>query len=236
MRTDTITTSASSAVAPGPVAAGGRATRRTTRGWVWAGLGAGLAGIGSVVGSSLSGAVYEDAIAGDATAIAARMAEQVPQILMFHTSTMLAVVLLVVFAAGLHRMLGEALPAGSLLPAIASSGLLLVAVAGLMGSALTTEFVFAAGQPDLMVVETFAVFGHWIGTVPWLWGTAGFAAVALAVAALRHDAAPRWLGYVSMALGGLALLLAVSPLQYMAGMVGPLWLTIASLGLLRIRR
>lgn len=235
MRTDTITAPAHGATTARDHSESRRA-RRTSRAWIWAGLGAGLAGIGSIVGSSLSGAVYEDAIAGDAAAIAARMAEQTPQIMLFHTSTMVAVVLLVVFAAGLRRMLAEALPAQSLLPSIASTGLLLVAVAGLMGSALTTEFVFAASQPDLMVVETFAVFGHWIGTVPWLWGTSGFAAVALAVAALRHDAAPRWVGYASVVLGGLALLLAMSPLQYMAGMVGPLWLTIASIGLLRDRQ
>jgi MFS family permease len=236
MRTDHSTLTAR---VPGDFAAAPRSTappRRTHRGWAWAGIGAGLAGIGSIVGSSLSGAVYEDAIAGDAAAIADRLAEQTPQIMLFHTATMTAVVLLVVFAAGLRRMLTDALPEGSLLPSVASSGLLLVAVAGLMGSALTTEFVFAAKEPDLMVVQTFAVFGHWIGTVPWLWGTAGFAAVAVAVAALRHGAAPRWLGYVSVVLGGLALLLAVSPLQYMAGMVGPLWLTLASVGLLRSRQ
>jgi len=33
-------------------------------------------------------------------------------------------------------------------------------------------------------------------------------------------------------LGGLAALFFVSPLQYMAGMVGPLWLTIFSVALL----
>ena len=37
-------------------------------------------------------------------------------------------------------------------------------------------------------------------------------------------------------LGGLTALFLVSPLQYMAGMTGPLWLVVASLGLLRTAR
>ena len=39
-----------------------------------------------------------------------------------------------------------------------------------------------------------AIVGHWIGTIPWLWLGAGVTGVAVAVAALRHGAAPRWLG------------------------------------------
>ena len=34
-------------------------------------------------------------------------------------------------------------------------------------------------------------------------------------------------------LGGLTALFMVSPLQYMAGMTGPVWLIVVSLGLLR---
>lgn len=52
----------------------------------------------------------------------------------------------------------------------------------------------------------------------------------MAVASLRHGAAPRWIGVVSLLLGGLTLLVGISPLQYMAGFVGPLWLTVAALG------
>ena len=55
--------------------------------------------------------------------------------------------------------------------------------------------------------------------------------VALAVAALRHGATARWVGWVGAVLGGVTLLLGLSPLQYMAGMTGPIWLLVTALGL-----
>ena len=42
----------------------------------------------SIVASSLTGAVYEEDIAGDAVAITDRLAEMTTQILVFHTATM----------------------------------------------------------------------------------------------------------------------------------------------------
>ena len=208
----------------------------SSRRWQVAGLGAGIAGIGSIVGSSLSGAVYEDRIAGDAVAITDRLAEMTSQILFFHTATMISCALLVVFAAGLHRDLRQRLGSYSLLPQVASYGLLLVAVALLMGGALTTEFVFGVADPGQIVPEVAAFFGHWIGTVPWLWGGAGLTGLVVAIAALRHRSYSRFIGSTSVVLGGLAAFFFVSPLQYMAGMVGPLWLTIFSIALLLSRR
>ncbi|HEY7719745.1 MAG TPA: hypothetical protein VH915_13370, partial [Pedococcus sp.] len=77
----------------------------TGRGWVLAGLGAGVLAIAGVVASGMVGAVYDPDLAGDADAITARLSDQVPQILAFHTATMLSCVLLVLFAVGLHRQL-----------------------------------------------------------------------------------------------------------------------------------
>ena len=37
---------------------------------------------------------------------------------------------------------------------------------------------------------------------------------------------------VSLLLGGLTVLTGVSPFQYLAGMIGPVWLTVAALGFL----
>ena len=212
-----------------PVTTGGPVRRTTSRSWALAGLGAGVAGIGSVVASGLTGAVYDEKIAGDAVAITERLAELTTQILVFHTATMVSALLMVVFAVGLRRRLASALPADSLLPGVASAGLMLVAAVQLLGSGLTTEFVFGVQEEGLIVPETAAFFGHWIGTIPWLWGTAGLAAVAVAMAARRFGAVPRWLGITSLVMGGLLLLIAVSPLQYMTGMVGPLWVTIAAI-------
>jgi hypothetical protein len=198
-------------------------------------VGAGLAGIASIVASMGTGAVYEPDIAGDAPAIAARLAEMTTPILVLHVATMVSALLMVVFAAGLHRDMAGRLPAGSTLPTVALCGLLLVSVAQLMGSGLTTEFVFGLAAGDELVPEVGVFFGHWIGTIPWLWGTAGLTAVALGMAA-RAGGYARWLGLLGYGSGGLLLLLAVSPLQYMAGMVGPVWLTVTAVGLLASRR
>jgi hypothetical protein len=203
------------------------------KGWVVAGIGAGLAGIATVVGSSLADAVYDDKLAGNATGIAAKLAGQTVPILVMHTAAMLSAVLLLVFAAGLRRRLANTTPEGSLLPQVAASGLMLVSVALLMGSALTTEFVFGVKEPGLLVPEAAVFFGHWIGTVPWLWVGAGMAALALGIAGRKFQTVAPWLAWVSLVLGGLTVFLGVSPAQYMAGMTGPLWLTIAALGLLK---
>lgn len=209
-------------------------TEPTDRRWAVAGVVAGLAGIASVAASMNTGAVYEADIAGDALAITERLAEMTGVIIAFHVATMVSALLVVVFAAGLHRDLARRLP-GSALPMVAFSGLLLVAVAQLLGTALTTEFVFGVQDPDLVVPETAVLFGHWIGTVPWLWGTAGLTALSLGMAT-RTAGYPRWLGLLGHGAGGLLLLIAVSPLQYMAGMVGPVWLTVTAIGLHVSRR
>jgi hypothetical protein len=206
---------------------------REGKGWMYAGIGAGLAGVASIVGSSFSGAVYEEELAGDAAGITARLAEQTAPILVFHTGATMSALLLLVFAAGLRRRIADMAPEGSLLPQVAASGLLLVSVALLMGSALTTEFVFGVREPELLVPETAAMFGHWINTVPWVWAGAGAAALALGQAGRKFGATSGWLAWASLILGGLTTLFAISPLQYMAGMTGPLWLIIAAIGLLK---
>jgi hypothetical protein len=214
-----------------------RPTRPTGRGWVLAGLGAGVFGLASMVGSSLSTAVYDPDTFGDAEAIAEAVGRQVPQLMLFHTATMLSCALLVVFVAGLHRQLRARVGADSLVPGVAAGGLGLVAVAQLMGAGLTTEFAFAFAAPDgAYTPETVVFFGHWINTIPWLWGGAGLTALAIASATFRGAAYARWIGWVSLVLGGLTTLFLVSPVQYMAGMTGPVWLVVVAIGLLRAPR
>jgi hypothetical protein len=206
------------------------------RGWVLAGLGAGVLGIVGAVASGMVDAVYDPDVPDDPSRVVDRLSEQVPQILVFHTATMLSCVLLVLFAVGLHRQLRGRTAPDSLVPGVAVAGLGLVAVAQLLGAGLTTEFAFAlAEDPDLVLPASAAFFNHWIGTIPWLWGGAGLTGLALFRAARQGAYAP-WLGWASLVLGGLSALFLVSPLQYMAGMTGPVWLVVASLGLLRTAR
>jgi hypothetical protein len=213
--------------------AASRRAASTSRAWAAAGVAAAVSGIVSIGASLGVDAVYHESAAGDPEKIVARLADQVPQLVVFHVATMVTALLLLVFAAGLKRRLEAQAPVGSLLPAVAASGLGLVSVAGLMGAGLDTEFIFGVGKSEAnLVPEAAVVFGHWVGTIPWLWVGAGVAGVALAVAAIRHAAAPRWIGWVSAVLGVITLLFGVSPLQYMAGMTGPVWLLAISLGFL----
>ncbi|MBX9245724.1 hypothetical protein ICW40_13015 [Actinotalea ferrariae] len=212
-----------------PAAARATSSGRRPRAWAVTGAVAGLLGAVSMEASMRLGENWEQT-AGDPDAIVADLAGRIPTLLVFHTATVLAAVLAIVFAAGLRRRLAERLPAASLLPTVALGGLLLVSVAGLMGSGLDTQFLFALGEPTMTVASSVAFWNEWLATISWLWVGAGVAGVALAVAALRHRAAPRWIGWVSVVLGGLTLLLGVSPLQYMAGMTGPLWMLVVALG------
>lgn len=225
----TTTTSTTEVLGPAP-----RHPRRPAQGtgWAWAGVGAGLAGIATIVGSSMTTAVYDEDVAGNATGIMGRLAEQTGPLLLMHTGAMVSAVLLVVFAAGLRRRLAAA-TGDSLLPQVAFSGLLLVSVALLMGSGLTTEFAFGVKDEGLLVPATAAFFGHWVNTIPWLWVGAGVAALAVGLAGRASGAVPTWLAWTSLVLGAITTVFGISPLQYMAGAVGPLWLLVAAVGLLR---
>ena len=207
------------------------------RGWVVAGIGAGVLGIVGGIAGGMVDAVYDPQAAGDAAAITDKLATQVPEIIVFHTATMVSCVLLVLFAVALHRQLQQRTGPDSLVPGVAAAGLGLVAVAQLIGAGLTTEFAFALVEDtDLVLPESATFFNHWIGTIPWLWGGAGLTGLAVASAALRDGAYARWLGWTSLVLGGITALFLVSPLQYMAGMTGPVWLVVVAVGLLRTSR
>ena len=126
---------------------------------------------------------------------------------------------------------GSARPAGdSLAPVVALVGLAGTAVVSILGSGLDTEFMMPAGQDDVTVDDgSAAIYGHWIGTIPWLWTLVGLAGLAVFVAA-RSGAVPRWLGIVGLVLGGLTVVLGVSPLEYMSGVTGVLWLLVTAVG------
>lgn len=208
-----------------------RVAPTVARTWALVGAGAGLAGIVAMQASLSVDAVYNKEYAGNAETITDRLGDFVPNILVLHFATMAAAVLLLVFAAGLRRRLEARAPSGSLLPGVAAGGLLLTSVAALMGGAFTTEIIFGLEETEVPIDPEFAaVVGHWIGTVPWLWIGAGVTGVTVAVACLRHQAAPRWIGWVGAVLGGITLLFGLSPLQYMAGFTGPVLVLLLGLG------
>jgi hypothetical protein len=201
---------------------------RTSRGWAFAGLGAGIAGLGTVVTSSMVNAVYDKNLHGDTQAMADKLADQTAPMFAFHTFTLVGAVLMVVFAAGLHRRLRDRLGEASIAPLVAFGGLLGTAVVSVLATGLDTEFML--GIPDGQVDPVNAVmYNHWIGTIPWCWVLAGLAGLALFTAA-RAGAVPRWIGLVGLVLGGLTVLLGVSPVQYLAAATGALLVLVTAVG------
>ncbi|WP_435745499.1 hypothetical protein [Nocardioides sp. SYSU DS0663] len=215
-------------LASDPAATPGTRTAHRGRLWAFAGVGAGLAGVGAIITSSLVDAVYDPDIQGDAVAIADKLATQTEAAFVFHTLALVSAVLLVVFAAGLLRRM-RSTDADGLAPHVAFAGLAGTSVVSVIGTSLDTEFLFGLPHQDQLVADNVVMYGHWIGTVPWCWVLAGLAGLALHVAG-RSGGVPRWIGRVGLVLGGLTLLAGISPLQYLAGMTGPLWLLVTALG------
>jgi hypothetical protein len=203
--------------------------------WALAGLGAGVTGIVAIVTAGMVDAVYQSDLQGDAAAIAKELEGQVPQMVAFHVSAVVSAVLMVVFAAGLYRRL-HAVAKDSIAPHVAFSGLLGTAFVLILGSGLDTEFIagFAYPSDAVVVPETAVLYNNWVGTIPWCWVLMGLSGLAL-FAVSRTGGVARWLGIVGLVGGGLTVLLGISPLQYMAGMTGPIWLTVVALGLLKQR-
>lgn len=203
------------------------ATRRApvSRAWALTGLGAGLAGFASMMVSGSMSVIYpDDGLKADA--VQEHVSSQGPQIIAFHVLTTLAAVLLLPFAAGLFRRVRATVPADSLAPAVAAFGLVALSSVLILGAGLDTEFLFGG---DLVVPESSAFYRHWVATISWLWTTAGVTGLAL-FAAGRQGGVPRWIGIVGLVLGGLTLALGLSPLEYMSGMTGPVWLVVTALG------
>jgi len=201
----------------------------TSRAWAFTGIAAGVAGLATIVTSSMVDVVYRDEYAGTTTGVADVLQDKAGVMFAFHSITMLGAVLMVVFAAGLHRRLRAVAPNG-LAPVIALVGLAGTAVVSVLGAGLDTEFMMPFAQGDGLVDDSSAaMYNHWIGTIPWLWVLAGLAGLAIHVVA-RSGGAPRWIGRVGLVLGGLTLVLGISPLEYLSGATGALWLVVTALG------
>ena len=206
----------------------GRRTKRPSRTWAVAGIGAGVASAAGIVSSGMVSAVYDRDLAGDPVKIQQALADQAPQMFAFHTFALIAAVLLLVFAGGLFQRL-RAVAVDSVAPLLAFAGLAATATIAVIGSGLDTEFMLDIGNTEMVSPDNATFYNHWIGTIPWLWVLGGVAGLAV-YAVSRTAGVPRWIGRVGLVLGGLTVLLGVSPLQYMAGMTGPIWLLVTAIG------
>lgn len=201
------------------------------RGWALSGLGAGILGIGTIVTSSMVDVVYREEFAGTTMGVAAALGEKTGVLVAFHTVTSLGALLLVVFAAGLFRRLSHG-AGDAIAPLVAFAGLVGSAVVSVLGAGLDTELALIASSGEATIPDSTASFyNNWIGTIPWFWVLAGLAGLAIH-ASSRAGVVPRWMGRVGLVMGGLVVLLGISPMQYMAGPVAVLWLVATATGFL----
>jgi hypothetical protein len=206
----------------------GDAPARRSRAWAFAGIGAGLAGIATIVTTSMVDAVYDPAIEGDTRAITEKLSEQTTPMLAFHSIAVVGALLMIVFAAGLFRRLSAM--TGSIVPMVAFAGLAGTSVVSVLGSGLDTEFAIGFLGDNIENDSSAVFYNHWIGTIPWVWVLAGLSGLAL-FSAFRQGFVPRWIGLVGLVLGGLTVVAGVSPFEYIAGATGSLWLLVTAIGL-----
>lgn len=215
-----------------PAPAAPAAARRGGRGRLWAltgPLAAVAASAGSIV-ADLGNPVYDPETSGDAGRILATLAQHGGALTAFHVVTSAAALLLLVYGAGVARRLRSVLPADSMLPTVAVAGTTVTSAVLLLGTGLDTEVIEGVTRPETFVHETAALYGHWIGTIPYLWTAVGLTGLAIAWASLRHGALPRWIGVVALVLGGLTAVAGISPLEYIASLPGQLLVLVTGLG------
>ena len=212
-----------------PVAPG---QRNSSRLWALSGLGAGILGVATIVTSSMVDVVYRDEFKGTTDGVTDALQDKAGVLFAFHSITTVGALLMVVFAAGLLRRLRRG-AGDSIAPTVAFGGLLGTAVVSVMGAGLDTEVMMALSTGDKGTVpdSTASFYNNWIGTIPWVWVLAGLAGLAV-YATSRLGTVPRWIGRVGLVMGGLAMVLGISPLEYMAGPVAALWLVVTSVGFL----
>jgi len=208
---------------------GSQSRSRGSSSWAVAGI---IAGIGSFASVFLSMMLSPDYIPGSVMTPERMDAEYVgnqPVMVAFHIATVVSALLVVVFAAGLHRRLRQGPVQDALAPMVAFAGLLLLAAAQVLGSGLDTEFLFGVGDSAINLPSDIGLYSHWVATIPWLWVGGGLAALAVG-AARRSAAVPRWIQVTSFVLGGLTVLIGISPLQYMSALPGTIWMVVVATG------
>jgi uncharacterized protein DUF4386 len=145
--------------------------------------------------------------------------------------TGIAATLLVFFAGALRRALRDAEGPGGLLSAVAFAGGIMIAIGGTIDGMISWALAERADDIDPTGVQALQA----------LWDTdflpiaTGLAILLLAsgISIVRHGALPRWLGWIAIVLG----VLALTPIGFVAFMGGALWVLVTSVLLaLRLRR
>jgi hypothetical protein len=193
----------------------GDAARFAIRGWAVAGIGAVVGGVGGVA--------FFDTERSIAT--------QDVRLRLCAALGMIGVAGLVVFAAGLRGYLEEQLPVGSSLGRVAQMGCLLAAGTSFLGYLLklvASEYTHRiVGNADVVVRNGLDELSTGA------WAALALAMAAIAVAAVRHAALPRWLGWASAVAGVFVAAVSVGGMTAGAYLPSTAWLLLTSVVLAR---
>lgn len=201
------------------------------RRWALVGAATGLLSAIALFGVSIL--PIDDADLADNAQVLSKVADVEVRIWIFQTSSVLIALGLVVFGAGLHRLLRRGVPADSLLPTVAFSGTVLTATMVLVGGGISTELFWSLVHDTEIDPDTVASHLAVFNTMAWVWAGLALTMGALAVAVRRFGVAPRWIGRMSSGAVALVALTQVVPLQYLAVVPGILWLITVGIGLAR---
>lgn len=203
------------------------------RGWARCGIAAGALGLLTFV---VAGGVYasEDSLVDNARVVG-EIEDRAAVVHAYQVLGVASAAALVVFALGLKRRLEQQEPAGSLVPPVAATGLVLTAVMCLVGSGICTELFHALLHAEEADPDTIAANLGIFNTMGWVWAGAGLTTGAVALAA-RRGSVSRWMGRAAVAATALIALTQITPFQYLALLPAALWILAAGIGFARSER
>ncbi|MEV6692085.1 hypothetical protein AB0M35_11530 [Micromonospora sp. NPDC051196] len=203
---------------------------RPRRAWAIAGATGGLVGLVGIFATATLTAPAEQFRADNAGYVAA-LVERTGYVWAHQVVTVIVIVCLAIFAAGLRRHLAAQEPADSLVPALAATGVGLVLVGLLVGGGISTELFFALGAAEQYDPDVIAPQLTIFATMTWLWGGIGLSAGAVAVGGLRHGSVSRWFAVFSVVIAVLIAATQLTPVQYIALVPAGIWTVVAGLAL-----
>jgi hypothetical protein len=133
-----------------------------------------------------------------------------------------AVVLWLFFAGTVRRVLRAAEGAGHTLSAVAFGGAVIFAVGAAIDGMIS--FALAESAEDIDPVAVQALAALWENDfLPFVIGLATFL-LATGLSIIRHGALPKWLGWIAIVLG----VVALTPVGFVAFLASALWVIAAS--------
>jgi hypothetical protein len=206
----------------------GRSTAEAPgRAWAVAGAAGAVVGLAGLFWAGSLTTPGADHI-GDNAPFVAAIADGASMVWAYQVICSFTAVCVVLFAAGLRRYLAAQEPGDSLVPAVATAGLALVAVMLVAGGGIATELYWAlnpvagAFDPDTVSAQV-----EIYNTFAWVWGGAGLTAAAVGIGGLRHGSVGKPFAVFSLLCALLVAATQMFPVQYMALLPGALWMLVA---------